>query len=192
MGETIKNGAKAAWEGIKSVFSAVANFFGTIFSNAWNAVKAVFSTGGKIFDGIKDGIVNAFKTIVNAIITGINKVVAIPFNAINGFLNGIRTIDILGIKPFGWVGTINVPQIPLLATGGITTGATLAMIGESGKEAVLPLEKNTGWMDTLAEKINSSNGQSITIKIGDDTILDTIIRGINDASFLGNSSVIRI
>ena len=85
-----------------------------------------------------------------------------------------------------------MPQIPLLATGGITTGATLAMIGESGKEAVLPLEKNTGWMDTLAEKINSSNGQSITIKIGDDTILDTIIRGINDASFLGNSSVIRI
>lgn len=190
--ETIKNGAKAAWEGIKSVFSAVANFFGTIFSNAWNAVKAVFSTGGKIFDGIKDGIVNAFKTIVNSIITGINKVVAIPFNAINGFLNGIRSIDILGIKPFGWVGTINVPQIPLLATGGVTTGATLAMIGESGKEAVLPLEKNTGWMDTLAEKINGSTGQPLIIKIGEDTILDTIIRGINDASFLGNSSVIRI
>ena len=190
--ETIKNGAKAAWEGIKSVFSAVANFFGTIFSNAWNAVKAVFSTGGKIFDGIKDGIVNAFKTIVNAIITGINKVVAIPFNAINGFLNGIRSIDILGIKPFGWVGTINVPQIPLLATGGVTTGATLAMIGESGKEAVLPLEKNTGWMDTLAEKINGSAGQPLIIKIGEDTILDTIIRGINDASFLGNGSVINV
>jgi len=190
--ETIKNGARAAWEGIKSVFSSVANFFGSIFSNAWNAVKAVFSTGGKIFDGIKDGIVNAFKAIVNAIITGINKVVAIPFNAINGFLNGIRSIDILGIKPFGWVGTISVPQIPLLATGGITNGATLAMIGESGKEAVLPLENNTSWMDTLVEKINTSNNQPITIKIGEDTILDTIIRGINDASFLGNASVIRI
>ena len=186
------NGAKAAWEGIKSVFSTVANFFGTIFSNAWNAVKAVFSTGGKIFDGIKDGIVNGFKTIVNAIIRGINKVVSIPFNAINGFLDGLRGIDILGVKPFGWVGRINVPQIPLLATGGITSGATLAMIGEAGKEAVLPLENNTGWMDTLAEKINGSAGQPLTIKIGEDTILDTIIRGINDASFLGNGSVIKI
>lgn len=190
--ETIKNGARGAWEGIKSVFSTVANFFGSIFSNAWNAVKAVFSTGGKIFDGIKDGIVNAFKTIVNAIITGINKVVSIPFNAINGFLDGIRGIDILGIKPFGWVGRINVPQIPLLATGGVTTGATLAMIGEAGKEAVLPLENNTGWMDTLAEKINGSSGQPLIIKIGEETILDTIIRGINDASFLGNGSVINI
>ena len=190
--DTIVKGASAAWEGIKNVFSTVANFFGSIFSNAWNAVKAVFSTGGKIFDGIKDGIVNAFKTIVNAIITGINKVVAIPFNAINGFLDGIRNIDILGIKPFGWVGSIGVPQIPLLATGGVTTGATLAMIGEAGKEAVLPLENNTGWMDTLAEKINGSTGQPITIKIGEETILDTIIKGINDASFLGNSSVIRI
>ena len=190
--ETIKNGARGAWEGIKSVFSTVASFFGSIFSNAWNAVKAVFSTGGKIFDGIKDGIVNAFKTIVNAIITGINKVVSIPFNAINGFLDGLRGIDILGVKPFGWVGRINVPQIPLLATGGVTTGATLAMIGEAGKEAVLPLENNTGWMDTLAEKINGSAGQPLIIKIGEDTILDTIIRGINDASFLGNGSVINI
>ena len=188
----IVKGAKGAWDGIKSVFSTVANFFGTIFSNAWNAVKAVFSTGGKIFDGIKDGIVNGFKTIVNAIIKGINKVVSIPFNAINGFLDGLRGIDILGVKPFGWVGRINVPQIPLLATGGITSGATLAMIGEAGKEAVLPLENNTGWMDTLAEKINGSAGQPLVIKIGEDTILDTIIRGINDASFLGNGSVIKI
>ncbi len=45
--------------------------------------------------------------------------------------------------------------IPALAKGGIADGATLAMIGEAGKEAVLPLERNTGWIDTLAEKLNA-------------------------------------
>ena len=184
-----KTGAENAWNGVKSVFSTVANFFGNIFSEAWNKVKEVFSTGGKIFDGIKDGIVNAFKTIVNAIIGGINKVVSVPFNAINGVLNGIRSIDILGLKPFEWVGTISVPQIPYLATGGITSGATLAMIGEAGKEAVLPLENNTSWMDTLADKIG---GQHIIVKIGEETILDRVVEGINGGSFMKGSTVLKI
>ena len=49
----LKTGAQNAWNGIKSVFSTVASFFKSIFTNAWNGVKAVFSTGGKIFTGIK-------------------------------------------------------------------------------------------------------------------------------------------
>lgn len=45
--------------------------------------------------------------------------------------------------------------VPMLAKGGIANGATLAMIGEAGKEAVLPLDRNTGWIDTLAQKLNA-------------------------------------
>lgn len=146
----LKDGAKAAWEGIKSVFSTVATFFKDIFTNAWTAVKNVFSVGGKIFDGIKDGIVTAFKAIVNAIITGINKVVSLPFDGINWALNKIRNIDILGVEPFKWIKTISVPQIPLLAKGGVVSRATQAIIGEDGAEAVMPLENNTGWMRKLA------------------------------------------
>lgn len=144
--DTVKNGASKAWEGIKSVFSTVATFFKNIFSDAWEKVKNVFSTGGKIFDGIKEGIVNGFKTIVNAIIGGINKVVATPFNAINNTLQKMRNIDILGVKPFGFVHTISVPQIPKLKVGGIVNmpnrgtliGAS-ALVGESGREGVIPL-----------------------------------------------------
>lgn len=44
--------------------------------------------------------------------------------------------------------------VPMLAKGGIADGATLAMIGEAGKEAVLPLERNTGWINELAKKLN--------------------------------------
>ena len=118
----LTSGASAAWNGIKSVFSSVANWFKDIFSKAWEAVKNVFSTGGKIFDGIKDGIVNAFKAVVNAIITGLNKVISIPFNTINGILNGIRSINILGMAPFSGLwrqNPLSVPQIPYLAQGAV-------------------------------------------------------------------------
>ncbi len=167
--EGFKAGVQGAWDFITGIFSGLANFFGTIFSNAWNAVKNVFSTGGQIFMGIVDGITQAFRTIVNAIITGINHVVAIPFNAINGFLSFLKGIDILGIKPFGWVGTIDVPQIPLLAQGGYANGATGAVIGESGAEVVLPLEQNTdNWAGLLSQTLatemeTQGNGREINV-----------------------------
>ena len=44
--------------------------------------------------------------------------------------------------------------VPMLAKGGIADGATLAMIGENGREAVMPLENNTGWINELAQKLN--------------------------------------
>ena len=51
-------------------------------------------------------------------------------------------------------------KIPALATGGIVTRSTIANIGEAGAEAVLPLERNTQWMDNLANKIASRMGNS--------------------------------
>ena len=133
----VKNGASNAWNGIKSVFSKVASFFGDIFSKAWQKVKSVFSAGGKIFDGIKDGIVNAFKTVVNAIIKGINKVVSIPFNGLNKILGKLAGLDILGVSPFSWLTwRASVPQIPLLAQGGYVAANSpqLAIVGDNRHE----------------------------------------------------------
>lgn len=121
--ELLVSGAKLAWDGIKGVFSSVATFFGNIFGTAWQKVKDIFSTGGQIFMGIVDGIVSAFTNIVNAIIRGINKVVAVPFNAINGVLNFIKDIDlpIIGQPFYGFwdYNPIYVPQIPELAQGAV-------------------------------------------------------------------------
>lgn len=178
----VKQGASNAWNGIKSVFSSVATFFGDIFSKAWNKVKQVFSIGGQIFEGIKEGITGVFTTIVNSIIGGINKVIAVPFRHINSALSKIRSIDILGVQPFTWINTFDIPQIPLLAKGGIVDSATLAVIGERGKEAVVPLENNTEWLDKLAEKINGrSNGNTpIILQIDGKTFAETTIDSINN------------
>lgn len=166
----IMSGAQAVWNFITGIFGNLANFFGSIFGAAWEAVKNVFSTGGRIFMGIVDGIVNAFKAIVNTIIKGINFVVAIPFNAINGFLSFLRGINILGFQPFTWVQNIGVPQIPYLAEGGYASGTTPAVIGENGKEVVLPLENNTdNWAGLLASVLTeqmeeeSESGRTINV-----------------------------
>lgn len=177
-GEWIGETFSGIWNTVTTLFGGLADFFGSIFGGAWEAVKNVFSTGGRIFMGIVDGITQAFRTIVNAIITGINHVVAIPFNAINGFLGFLKSINILGIEPFSWVGTIDVPQIPLLAEGGVAAGATQAIIGEAGTEVVLPLENNTdNWAGLLASTLME---QMETESIGGREIVVNMTNEINN------------
>lgn len=181
----LKKGAKNAWQGVKDAFSSVADWFKNIFTKAWEGVKKVFSTGGKIFSGIKEGIAETFKTVVNGIISGINTIIAVPFNAINGMLNKIRNIEFLEISPFKklWKqNPLSVPQIPKLATGGITTGSTIANIGEAGREAILPLENNTQWMDALADRIAARNTAptKVVLKVGEKELGWAAINGINN------------
>lgn len=152
----LKDGAKNAWDAIKQTFGAIADWFGEKFSKAWQKVKDIFSTGGKIFDGIKDGIVSAFKTVVNGIIHGINKVISIPFNAINGILDKIKSIEIAGVSPFeDLITRLDVPQIPELARGGVLKRGQIGLLEGNGAEAVVPLEKNTKWLDEIASRIYS-------------------------------------
>ena len=166
--------AQGAWDVITSIFGNLAAFFSSVFTAAWTNVKNIFSTGGQIFMGIVDGILSAFKAIVNTIIKGINSVVAIPFNGINGFLSFLKGVEIVGIHPFGWVNTVPVPQIPYLATGGIvpdTKGGRMIVAGEGGEdEWVVPESK----MASLISQINAgldqqsetaSAGRSITVNM---------------------------
>lgn len=151
--EGLKDGARKAWEGIKQIFSGIAEWFRGIFRKAWEAVKKVFSAGGRVFEGIKEGITEAFKRVVNAIIRGINTVIAAPFNAINGIFDRLRGVSILKFTPFSWLPALAVPQIPELAEGGVLEAGRMALLEGSGAEAVVPLEKNTGWIRRVAEEM---------------------------------------
>ena len=101
-------------ENMQKPFDSIATWFKDKFTEAWTNVKNVFSTGGKIFDGIKDGIANVFTSVVNRIIDGINRIIAVPFNALNDVLERIKNVEIAGISPFTWVTTFDVPEIPKL------------------------------------------------------------------------------
>lgn len=169
---TMKNGAQNAWNGIKNIFSSVATFFKNIFGNAWNGVKNIFSSGGRIFSGIKDGIFNAFRSVVNTLIAGINKVVSIPFNAINGALKTVRDISFLGIEPFkGLIKLVNVPQIPSLETGGVLDKETIVRVAEysnarSNPEIVSPRDMMKETMKEALEESNMNNAsQKVDVNI---------------------------
>lgn len=130
--EGFTQAASDAWEAVKSVFGAVAGFFGDIFSNAWERVVKVFSIAGDIFVDIRDGILEAFKAIVNGIIRGINTAISIPFNGINFAIGKIRGLEILGMTPFSSLRDISVPEIPYLAKGAVLPANRpfLAMVGD--------------------------------------------------------------
>ena len=133
--EKVASGAVAAWDGIKSAFESVPEWFQGKFRDAWQKVKDVFSTGGRIWSGIKEGIENTFRTVVNAIIRGMNMIIAVPFNKINSMLNTIRNASFLGISPFQnmWgVNPLPVPQIPMLARGAVIPANRqfLAVLGD--------------------------------------------------------------
>lgn len=186
---TIGNFFKDVWQNICNIFGNVAGWFREKFTGAWEAVKNVFSTGGKIFDGIKEGILNGLKTIVNAIISGINKVIATPFNGLNSALRKIKSVDILGVRPFNFINTIGVPQIPRLAKGAVLTRPTPVIAGEAGAEAFIPLENNTEGLELIAEKIASKiglSGGSFIINMDGRTIQRGIARRQNELAFARN------
>ena len=148
------------WDGVKNKFSSV-----------WDFIKKAFTKGGELFDGISEGIVNAFKTVVNFLIDGINFVIAIPFNTINGLLNTIRNVNIpiIDVKPFKGLWNENplpVPQIPKLAKGGIINqpGRGVALGGENGMEGVIPLT-DAQQMELLGEAIGKYISLNATIPI---------------------------
>ena len=122
-------GISSAINGVKTIFEGVINFITGVFSGnwrmAWEGVKTIFV-------GIFNTLGALFKTPINAVIALINKAIA----GINSL--GITIPDwvpLLGGKSF----SINIPEIPMLARGGFTNGASIA--GEAGTEAVISFQR---------------------------------------------------
>lgn len=136
---------------ISGAFSSAFNSVKTVAGNVWDWILKLFSKGGQIFSGVVDGVSNVFKGVVNALISGINILIAVPFKAINSLLNNIRSTNIMGFKPFIGMWSVNplsVPQIPKLATGGIATRPVTAQVGEGRyNEAVIPLGASPQFAD---------------------------------------------
>lgn len=192
------------WNGIVAIFSGVGNWFAGVFQGAWNGIKSIFGGVGSFFVGIwntitgifgsigtaiGNGIAGAFKTVVNAIL-------GFAENTINGFIRAINVaIDLINKIPGVNVGKLSTLSVPRLATGGVIDKATLAVVGESGREAVMPLENNTGWITELANKIGQRGGgqaQTIIVKIGEETLIRKVVDGINDLSYQQGETVIQL
>ena len=152
------------WNDVTTALANVATWFGNIFKTAFEAVKNAFSTIGSFFSGVwttvKNIFVNAgqmvgsavggaFKSAVNAVLGTIENVV----NGFIGMINGV--IGLINKIPGVSLGSVGYVSLPRLARGGIVDSPTVAMIGEAGKEVVMPLE-NTGFLQTMGRIVGGA------------------------------------
>lgn len=168
--ETIKSGAEAIgqvlsdfWEGIKEGLAKIGQWFSDTFEKIWEKIKEIFGNIVGFFQGIWDKITSIFTTIGSAIgdavgkafKTVVNSVIGFAENFLNTPIRAINTlIDVINAVPGISVGKLSELSFPRLAQGGITTRPTAALIGEAGKEAVIPLERNTeNWTAPLAKAL---------------------------------------
>ena len=144
-----------------AILKPLAKVVGSILGGAFKTLMGVIKKAGTVFTSIKskmDTVKSAFTKFKNAVTK--------PFK----FLGGLKKPHISisgGSVPFGIGGKGTKPSIGVTwgARGGIIDSSTLIGIGagEAGKEALLPLERNTGWMDMLADKLG--NGQTFNITL---------------------------
>lgn len=176
------------WEAIKAVFAGVGSWFGSIFSTAWNNIKNAFSAVKSFFSGVWNSIKEIFSKVGTSIAEGIKGAVTSAINGIlskavsiiNGFISAINTaISVINAIPGVNIKKLTKLSVPKLAHGGVVDKATLAMIGEAGKEAVVPLENNTEWIDKLADKLTAKNPTKIVLQVGETELGWATINAIN-------------
>lgn len=131
------------FDSVKRIFGGIIDFIAGVFTGNWK----------RAWQGVQDifgGIMNGLQALVKAPLNGV-------IGLINAAISGLNKIKLpsIDIPFFGTVGGwgFNIGKIPYLAKGGIIDNPTLAMVGEAGKEAVVPLENNTQGLDLLADKL---------------------------------------
>lgn len=152
--DQLYNAIQVAWDILKNVGSFLADTFRGIIdkvsgafdwlkntvSDVFNKIKEIITgvgnwvkdTATRMWDGVFDGLVNAFKWAINAVL-----------RAWNDLHFTVPSINVPGLGEVGgW--TFDTPNIPLLGAGGIVRRPTLAVVGERGPEAVIPLGTNMG------------------------------------------------
>ena len=191
--DKIVDAIKKAWNSIKKKFQEGFDWI----KEKLTAVGDWFKSLGK---KIKEGTLNTITNVSDKLKAFITKIRNGFAKFINWFIDGINALidklngfgfDLPGILGGGHVGfnIKRLDRIPLLAEGGIVNRPTMAMVGEAGKEAVIPLENNTEFLDALGERLS----RDITIKFeGSLAQLAEIMKPALDAVSKRNGTQLRV
>jgi hypothetical protein len=188
--DKIKAKVVEVWNKIKDAtskaVSAVVNKFGDLKDKALSKVNSLKTSVVDKFNDIKKGITDKIHAARDAVKDAIEK--------IKGFFDFKWELPKLKLPTFSMTGkfSLNPPSVPKIsinwnALGGIFDkptvfgyGDSLQGIGEDGAEAVVPLEKNTEWLDRIAERLAAKQGSTpIILQVDGKTFAQTSINTIN-------------
>lgn len=214
----IKEEIKRKWEAIKSHISTICDELGIDIDGKWNKIKqSLIEIGETIrdkvseaFSAMKDNVIKAFDGIGNGIKGPINQIIGFINSMISGVCTGINNmiyalnqvkfslpdwVPFVGGSKFSLnIGYVGVPQIPLLAKGGVITDPTMAVMGEyagakSNPEIVAPqsllketmVDANSEMVSAMYQMaqqvIKAIEEMDMKVIIGDDTIAQAAKRG---------------
>lgn len=184
---SIKTKISDTWSGIKTSVSDFTDSIKNVVKNAWEKVK---STTESIWNGIKDaikspinGIIGFFNGLISGVEGGLNRMI----RAVNGLHFDLPDwLPLIGGRSLGFtIPEISIPQLQYLAKGGIAMDFTPAIIGEAGREAVLPLT-NPRSMGMIADSI-LDNASYATYANGSS---EDFLKKIEEATYRGTMRAI--
>lgn len=179
LGPSIKNLINTIWDIVSSLFKSIGgvidglltalqgviDFLAGVFTGDWErAWKGIVN----IFIGLGNAIISAFEFCVNAVIGLINGMISLVYNAVVALINAILgaiswvagllgiDLDIKITAPPPAIPTQSWGRIPELATGGVVSSPTYAMIGEGAyDEAVIPLDDSPQMQDLIQKIVDA-------------------------------------
>ena len=178
-----KNLAKIIEATVKIIVKLVEGLIEAVWRLGEAAATIVSTLTGKLAE-MWEKIKQAGRDIIDQLMAGITE----KWDEWSSWWEGIGEFIYDKLHPGAEDGYIDESKVwypePAMATGGIVTRPTRALIGEAGAEAVLPLERNTGWIDLLASKLNGAGagGGDIYITVNAPTgNAPDIVRALDEA-----------
>ncbi|MCC8129738.1 MAG: hypothetical protein LIO51_07370 [Clostridiales bacterium] len=204
-GASLKTSVAGIWSSIKSALSSAAGSCKTSVVSAFTQMNSGATSQGNSLKTRLSGIFGTIVTNIKSKLSSVKTALTTPFknglnaviDLVNRMINKVNSalkfswsaVKVLGkvIVPAGSVTLAKLPTISRLAEGGVTTGPVFSLIGEAGREAVLPLERNTDWMDRLAERLAQAEGRQgdglvLEVHVGDELLAKQVIRRVNETT----------
>lgn len=179
----------------KSILDSFADLARRI-GTAWSDIKASFTRGKESIGNGFQNLVSSIKTAGQHIFDGMTWPFQKAYDWITGFIDKLKkklnfswsiprpklphvTFKWDRLKVGDWL-NIPIPKFSVdwYAKGGVFDRASLIGVGENGKEAVVPLEKNTGWISKVASELAAQMAGGSGLLGG-----EALIEGIHDAVY---------